>query len=983
MKKGLLFGSLMVAAIAVGLVVNNSSSEHVKDYQPRLEANKKEAYSLKEQRYQYYGALLGRDGIIDPQDRINALEDMRRYSYSAGKSQSLTFVERGPDNIGGRTRAIGFDRSNDAVMYAGAIAGGLFKSTDAGNNWTRVQAWDDQIGALSISSIETTSDGTLYVATGPAQFEGGLTSGGSGVQNGYDGVYYSTDDGDNWTQLPGTSGSIMQIWRDPSQADKIYIGGTTIQVSPNKATGASTIASPVTGNGYDIKVSGDGSVVFICARVGGSFRYFVSTDFGSSFTQIASGLPTAIGRSECTVTDTKNGSGFYNIYVSASTGGGSLNSISLSEDHGSTWTNIGPGGSTLFQPYSTSLSSQGNYDQTIIYIPNKPDECIIGGIDQYHWAKDPGSSPTWGGWTQISLWSAFPTSPTYIHADNHEQKWNSAGQYYYGNDGGVGSAFGVPPGAIFYPANKGYNVTQFYSVAHDRFGHVMGGTQDNGTLYNDYSLSSALQFQEVYGGDGFDCDISHYDSDAMIATIYSSSIARSEDGGTNWQDISPPCSGAIAGQTCGVFHTPTRLFEDPNDFDSQDFIEYFASDSTLPSGTVITYYSKTYNSSIPENVLTHTLTSDLYYTDTLISVDTASNGDFFALHPGTSDTVWMGTDSLKLNYPYDTLQLQDPVQSIMVTLDAAGLAMTRDALRFGQSPDWWDLMDATGAGAFTGTPYCFEFSWDGDVMFCGTSNGVWRFQGLDSVYDSGDMSLIIASKIYSASGPVNGIAIDKNDPERLIVARAGVSGTTGLVELNNVITGSVTTTNIQGNISSAMAILDVVIDYRDPQKIFAATDFGVWATSDGGSNWTQNINETGPVPVFAIRQQQRGWQESAKAGEIYIGTHGRGIWTSGSVLSDGDVDHIVFDDKFESGLTVFPNPLDENGKVSFNLNTRADITLNIFSINGKLVKTIKKSNLGEGKQTVELDMNGTGKGTYIIQLVAGNYKDVTRFIKLK
>ncbi|MBL4706369.1 MAG: T9SS type A sorting domain-containing protein, partial [Flavobacteriales bacterium] len=731
--------------------------------------------------------------------------------------------------------------------------------------------------------------------------------------------------------------------------------------------------------------SGDGSVVFICARNGGTFKYFVSTDAGASFVTVPSGqLATAIGRAECSVTDVKNSAGYYNIYVSSSTGGGSLNSIRVSEDHGVTFSNIGPGGSTLFMPYSTSQSTQGNYDQTISYIPGKPDECIIGGIDQYHWVKDPGSSPTWGGWTQISLWSAFPTSPTYIHADNHEMKWNSAGQYYYGNDGGVGSAFGTPPGAIFYPANKGYNVTQFYSVAHNRQGHVMGGTQDNGTLFNDFSLSSSLQFQEVRGGDGFDCDISHYDSEALIATIYSSSISRSEDGGNNWQDISPPCIGLTPGLNCGVFHTPVRLFEDPNDMDSQDFIEYYANDSTIPSGTVITYYSKSYNSAIAENILTYTLTSDLYYTDTLLSQDTASNGQFFALHPGTSDTVWMGTDSLVLNYPYDTLQLQDPVQTLMATLDGGGLTITRDAMRFGQSPDWWDLTGATGYPASLGTPYCFEFSWNGDVMFVGTSNGLYRFQGFDSVYDLSDIPLLTVNKIYSSSAPINGIAIDKNNNNRLVVARSGVSGGTGLMELTNVISGgSATATSIQGNISTAMAILDVVIDYRDPQKIIAGTDFGVWATSVGGSNWTQCINETGPVAVFAIRQQQRDWQESSKAGEIYIGTHGRGIWTSSSVLSDGDVEHLVFDENFRTALTVFPNPLDENGKVSFNLNTRSDVKLNIFSINGKLVKTISKSNLGEGKQTIDLSMNGTGKGTYIIQLEAGNYRDVTRFIKLK
>ena len=988
MKKGLLFASLTILAVSAGFLVKNENVKHSKDYQSRV-VSKKTPHSNHEERQKYYEILLAnsKTGKIEPQDRLDSWEAMKKYSFHENKSLSMTFVDRGPDNIGGRTRAIGINRSNDDIMYAGSVSGGLFWSTDRGANWSRVESWDAQVGVLCISSIETTSDGTVYVATGGSQFEGGLTGGGSGAQAGANGVYYCipdpvTNELLNWTSLPGTSGSIMQIWRDPSQSDKIYIGGSTCLVSSDKMIGASAI-SGVTGNGYDLKASGDGSIVFICARVGGSFRYYLSTDFGGSFTEVPAGnLPTAIGRAECTVTDVKNENGFYNIYVSASTGGGQLHSVRLSEDHGVTWTNIGPGGSPAFSPFSTSLSSQGNYDQTISYWPGFPDICVLGGIDQYQWTKTPGSSPTFGGWQQISLWSAHPSSPNYIHADNHEMKFNSIGQYFYGNDGGVGSQ-----NFAFYPSNRGYNVTQFYSVAHDRNGAVMGGAQDNGTLYNDYTLSSTQQFREVMGGDGFDCDISHYDPDAMFATVYNSSISRSEDGGNNWQEIEPPCSGVI-GESCGVFHTPLRFFEDPNDMDSQDYIEFYPTDSTIPAGTTVTYYSNSYNSSVPENVLTHTLTTDLYFADTLFSDGTLTSGDYYALHPGTSDTILMGGDIYKVNYPLDTVLLQDRVQTMLVTLANTSVyqvLMTRDAARFGLLPDWWDL---TSGSSFNSVPLCFEFSWDGNIVYVGTYDGLWRIKGLDSVYAATDIATSIqVDKIYSSpTRPVNGIAIDKNNPERLILARSETGGNS-LVELDNCESGGTATlvsTSVQGNIPTSMAILDVIIDYRDPQKLVCGSDFGPWASSDGGSSWTQCINETGPVPVFAVRQQQRGWQESSRAGEIYLGTHGRGMWTSGSILSDESAEHLNFNsDTLATGLSVYPNPLDEAGSLSFVLNQRTDVTINIYSVNGKLVKTINNSNMATGKHLIDLDMSGEGKGTYIVQLEAGNTSDVTRFIKLK
>lgn len=982
MKKILFFGTLALIAVSGGLLLKNEEGTKVKDYQPRL-APEKQAYSNHQERYKHYELLLAnsKTGKIEPQDRKDSWEAMKRNQFNLNKSLALEFVERGPDNIGGRTRGIGIDRSNDSIMYAGSVSGGLFKSTDMAQSWNRVDEWDAQVGIMCISSIETTDAGIVYVATGGDQFEGGVTSGGSGTQSGANGVYYSEDGGANWSHLPGTSGSVMQLWRDPSQNDKIYIGGTTCMVSPDKSTGASTIGGVVIGNGYDIKASGDGSVVFICSRVGGSFRYYVSEDFGATFTQITLGLPTAVGRAESSVTDVPNSNGKYNIYVSASTGGGALHSVSISEDHGASWTNIGPGGSSTFTPFSTTLSTQGNYDQIISYVAGQPHQCFLGGIDQYLWTQDTTVSPAWGGWEQISLWSASPFSPVYIHADNHEMKWNSQGMYFYGNDGGVGTRIGT----FNSPLNNGYNVTQFYSIAHDKFGAVMAGAQDNGTLYNDYSLSSALQFREVTGGDGFDCDISHYDPDVMFSTVYNSSISRSEDRGNNWQSVEVPCAGQI-GQSCGVFHTPLRLFEDPNDMDSQEFIEYFPSDSTIPSGTTITYYSSSYNSSVPENVLTYTTTSTLYHTDTLLSQGSVG-GNFYAFHPGTSDTVWMGTDSLKLDYPYDTIQLQDPVQSLMATLANSAtnyqVMVTRDALRFGKTPEWWSVTDSS---SFNSPALCFEFSWDGNIMYVGTYDGLWRVKGLDSVYHASDVPKLEVDRIYNSSRPVNGIAIDKNDPERLIIARSQTGGGS-LVELDDCASGASATlvsTLIQGNIPSSMAILDVIIDYRDPQKLVCASDFGPWASSDGGANWTQCINETGPIPVFAIRQQQRGWQESPKAGEIYLGTHGRGVWTSGTVLSDSDVDHLDFADaESNTNLSVYPNPMDEVGSVTFELDYRSDIALSVYSINGKLIKTINRSDMPMGKHRMDLDMSGSGKGTYVVKLTAGSRNDVTRFIKLK
>ena len=41
----------------------------------------------------------------------------------------------GPFNVGGRTRAIALDVTNDNIIIAGGVTGGMWRSTDEGKSW--------------------------------------------------------------------------------------------------------------------------------------------------------------------------------------------------------------------------------------------------------------------------------------------------------------------------------------------------------------------------------------------------------------------------------------------------------------------------------------------------------------------------------------------------------------------------------------------------------------------------------------------------------------------------------------------------------------------------------------------------------------------------------------------------------------------------------------------------------------------------------
>ncbi|MEL7004462.1 MAG: hypothetical protein AAFN93_17255, partial [Bacteroidota bacterium] len=64
---------------------------------------------------------------------------------SNGRTQNLNlnFTSAGPNNVGGRTRALAIDVTNENIIFAGGVSGGLWRSTNTGSTWTRVSSRSD------------------------------------------------------------------------------------------------------------------------------------------------------------------------------------------------------------------------------------------------------------------------------------------------------------------------------------------------------------------------------------------------------------------------------------------------------------------------------------------------------------------------------------------------------------------------------------------------------------------------------------------------------------------------------------------------------------------------------------------------------------------------------------------------------------------------------------------------------------------------
>ncbi len=117
---------------------------------------------------------------------------------------------------GGRVVAVAADPKRQSVFYFGAVAGGVWKSDDAGQFWENVT--DGFLTASSIGALAVApSDGNvIYAGTGESTIRIDVTHG--------DGVYKSTDAGVSWRHmgLP-ESRHIGEIRVHPDNPDLVYV----------------------------------------------------------------------------------------------------------------------------------------------------------------------------------------------------------------------------------------------------------------------------------------------------------------------------------------------------------------------------------------------------------------------------------------------------------------------------------------------------------------------------------------------------------------------------------------------------------------------------------------------------------------------------------------------------------------------------------------------------------------------------------------
>ena len=460
------------------------------------------------------------------------------------------WIERGPNNVGGRTRVVLFD-PNDTTnkrVFAGGVSGGLWVNEDITNanlDWTLVSGVPSNMN-ISCITVDPNDSDVWYIGTGE-QYTAGAAVG--------NGVFKTEDGGDNWTNVPiqlagsGTIGNYFAgiyfingivAWNNAGNTE-IFIGiGTHIYgdssnptdwlgfqnaglyKSTNNGTNWNRIETTAlkltsTSSFYtipnDFEISADNTLWFGTIRTPGTNdgggKIFYSTD-GSTWTEAAASPLSNSNRVELAVSST-DASKMYALTEGTTNAGPH---IFASTDAFTTVTELAKPVDS--DPYGTPANDftrgQAFYNLVIEVDPTNDNVVYVGGIDIFRTDQGENVNET-SDWKQISQWwdQSYGESFSYAHADQHAFTFRpgNTNEAVIGCDGGVYYASNLSiantTNTIIGARNNNYNVTQFYSGGYGQDISnelIIAGAQDNGSQFINGASAGINSSVAVDGGDG-------------------------------------------------------------------------------------------------------------------------------------------------------------------------------------------------------------------------------------------------------------------------------------------------------------------------------------------------------------------------------------------------------------------------------------------------------------------------------------------------
>ncbi|MFT7298738.1 MAG: hypothetical protein ACI9WO_001554 [Sphingobacteriales bacterium] len=460
--------NLIFPSLAISIVVIIGSLSYVSNKEQSNNVNTKNPGYLLD-----YQVQKGIDKIENPAAYYaDLLGNIKSTSQRASESAFIENInELGPENVGGRARALQMDLNDSNRIFAGSVSGGIWVSENKGDSWSPINDYASNLGVTSITQSPLNTN-VLFYSTGEVRGNSANIFG--------EGVFKSIDGGKSFFHLAGSKineiyPNTWKIVASPIDENTVYLA-THTEGLVRSTDGGESFHLLLNGNITDVEVLPDGKVI-----VGSKGEGIFKSNNGNpgTFIKAESILPETgeFSRVELAFCESQP-STIYAAIVNKNESG--LLYLFKSIDEGLNWSKvINPnkrGISFLFPWYCLALEVK----------PSDPNFVVIGSVS-LGYSIDGGTT-----------WLLAGQS----HADYHIIKFdkNNEDRILAGNDGGL---YEYSASTMMFPAkslNNDFIVSQYYAGDyHPENDAVIGGTQDNGT--NFVSVESS-NFEEISGGDG-------------------------------------------------------------------------------------------------------------------------------------------------------------------------------------------------------------------------------------------------------------------------------------------------------------------------------------------------------------------------------------------------------------------------------------------------------------------------------------------------
>ncbi len=843
-------------------------------------------------------------------------------------AQSLVWQNLGPGNVGGRVRAFGFDTRNEAIMLAGGVSGGMWRSLDSGASWVRVSA-PNQIANVSCLAQDTRTgkENVWYYGTGEllSTTDRRVTTQLRTIHTG-NGIFRSTDNGASWKPLQATllsgrtSGAgkpsntplseIFQgVWAiapDPTRRDSDVVyaacyggimrsndGGSAWQLVLGDTTlkaWCSDIVIHPSGVMYAALGSAENGIP---SRQQGVWR---SSD-GLSWTRIGTisqlqqirRIRLSVAPSDANI-----------LYVFAETPTVWANRFRVFASRNTFFRYIHPQsgvntGITGWEDRSTflprSLSTLAGYAVALTVHPTNPATVLLGGTDLYV-CNDGGSTPQGRNatsWRQIGGYP-YTQDTNDLHPDLHHVVFskNVRERVYVVGDGGLASTELSSPRNIYglltwKQRSQGLVVAQIYYAALDRLTRgsntVIGGLQDNSCFFT-RSNNPTQGWTWAFGGDGMSCA------------------------------VLPNNRGFLASSQYGyLYHVLTDARGDA------DFNPWWTSPDSLNG-------------------------EPLY----------SSFCTLFVEEPSTMKELYMAMQNRLIRYN-DLSKI--PQDSISAIADDRWAELRSLRTSLGNE-------GISALGISTATPQ--------HRIFAGTGTG--RILRIDRANEETQTVRDVTSITFPRGGFVSSVSVDSRNGNRVLASFSNYNIQSLFFSSDGGDSWQAVGGNLEENLDGTGAGPSVrcvkIVNTNGATRYFTGTSVGLFSTDSLQGVLTQWRRE-GATTLGNVMVEDIDARESD--GRMIAATHGNGVYAASVGVSELSITAF-------SASELYPNPAKNSATLRLELPIRQRIRVTLYNAIGQEIANIFDDILDEGAQILDLDtktalFRSLAGGKYFCRIQAG------------